>query len=211
MGSYGGEPYGVNDAPAPPWREGLRSYCAQDVVRVVGVRVAVSAICRPVPSPLHPPSAASRCELGEIVDRQGARIQEARRAGGALRGDPHLDAHQRGFVGPQRDATGVWELTTCCLVRRPSFTCCFPSGCWPMQSVPMPAATSRSLLRWLAVCRYPSMRRVRLVVMRSRRRLVCCSPSRLCRSARCLLENGLTDCTGRPLTSRGTRSPLCVQ
>src|SRR5260221_6934294 len=99
MDSLYGKPYGVNYAPATPLREGIRSYCAHDGVRAVGVSVDVPPICRPsaahlppicrpsaahlppicrpVQPPLHTPATEGGRGLGRIADRQPVAVQEA--------------------------------------------------------------------------------------------------------------------------------------
>src|SRR5262249_44714497 len=103
------KPYWVNDPPSTPLREGIRSYFAHDVVRAVGIGVAVLPSCRSVQAPLHPPATEGGRGPRRIVAWQGVRIEEAGRAGIALLGDSHLDAYQRGLVGQHVDEAGMGD------------------------------------------------------------------------------------------------------
>ena len=73
-------------APATPLRERLRSYCADDVVGAVHIRIEVPPIRRPVQATLHPP-ATEHWDVCRAVKREHVRVQETGLAGGALLGD----------------------------------------------------------------------------------------------------------------------------
>src|SRR5262249_61248690 len=77
MDSIYSKPCGMNDAPATPLRERLRSSFANGVVGTVGVSVDVPPICRLVQSPLHTPATGGRCRLCRVSDQRTGAVQEA--------------------------------------------------------------------------------------------------------------------------------------
>src|SRR5262249_60680431 len=98
MDSIYSKPCGMNDAPATPLRERLRSSFAHGVVGTVGVSVDVPPICRLVQSPLHTPATGGRCRLCRISDPRRGAVQEAGLAGVAPLGDEGVNATSRAVI-----------------------------------------------------------------------------------------------------------------
>ena len=96
----------MNYAPSTPVRERLRSYVANDIVGAVYIRIDGGSVRRPIQHALHPPSTEGGYRY-RAVDRQRIGIEEAGRAGVALLGDEHSDAHQLRLVGQQLDEASM--------------------------------------------------------------------------------------------------------
>src|SRR5258708_37177962 len=85
----------------------MRSYLTDGFVLTVRVGSAVGSIGRSVQDTLHPAATEGGRWRGGIVDRQRVAVPEAGRAGVALLGEDHLNTHQPGFVGQQRNEAGM--------------------------------------------------------------------------------------------------------